>query len=70
MQGARETICVDIHDLPNPKRGYKVATRRIMAVRSKYSELPGIVSSFKRQYLIISPLNGKFNQTILHLDNC
>lgn len=65
-----ETVCVLIHELLTWKRGYKVVTRRIMAVRSKYSELPGIVSSFKSQSLIILPLNGNFTKLILHLDNC
>lgn len=64
-----ETICVHIHEVPTWKRGYKVVTRRNMAVRSKYSELPGIVSSFKPQCLIILPFNGEYTQLILRLHN-
>ena len=65
-----ETVCVLIYEVPTRKWGCKVLARRIMAVRSKYSELPGIVSSFKPQYFIISPLYGEITQLILHLDNC
>ena len=63
-----ETGSVLVHEDSTRKRGCKVVTR-IMAVRSKYSELPGIVSSFKPQYLIIPLLNGEFTQLILYLDN-